>query len=395
MIVRETRPNESLRVNEIFAIAFESAMTEEPVITQSDRCHTWAAFMDDDTTMMSTLTVSDFSIRFDDHTCRMGGMGGAATLPQYRRMGGIRGCFEGMLPHMYHNGYDFSYLYPFSTAYYRKFGYECCVQKYLTTVHLGLLNPAPVSGVIRMAEQGMPMTEAIRAVDEVWERKYNMMVQHREADYKWVSECSPAVKQEFTYVYFSADETPKAYTTFRLAQQADGRNLMCSRFFFVDQEGFLGLMHLFKSLSSDHMYVKFSLPAEPAMQYLMREWSLGAASFSIQPYGMVRVVNVESVLKKARYIGDGTLTLEITDNQIPENNGCFTISFQDGAAVSVSRGTNAPDASLSISTFSALISGVCDFHQASCWMDGLKVHNPLSALQQVFYRKNLMICDYF
>ena len=81
--------------------------------------------------MMSTFTVSDFTVQFDGSPCQLGGIGGVATLPQYRRRGGIRACFREALPDMYGSGYDFSYLYPFSTAYYRKFGYENCVQKYV------------------------------------------------------------------------------------------------------------------------------------------------------------------------------------------------------------------------------------------------------------------------
>lgn len=395
MIVRKTTPEEGQRVNELFAIAFELPLETGPANPENDRiCH-FAAFTDDNKTMMSTLSVTDYQIQFDGHSCKMGGMGGAASLPQYRRAGGIRGCFQAALADMYARDYDFSYLYPFSTAYYRKYGYECCVQKYMTTVQLGLLNPPPVSGVYRLAEKNEPMTDAIRAIDRVWESRFNMMVQHGEADYEWTKKIDPAANQEFTYVYFDAEQAPKAYTTFKMQLQPDGRNLVCSRFFFVDREGFQGLMHLFKSMASDHMYVKFCLPTSVSMQYLMGEWSLGAAQWSIQPYGMVRVVNVRRALEKARYLGSGSVTLEILDGQIPENNGRFAISFAEGRAVSVEKTDADADAVLTVPTFSALLSGVSDLASAAQWMDGLQVKDPGAPLDRVFYRKNLMIVDYF
>lgn len=395
MIVRKTRPEEGQRVNELFAIAFEQPLENGPADPENDEiCH-WAAFEEETGEMMSTLSVSDFWVQFDGHACKMGGMGGAATLPQYRRNGGIRGCFHAALPDMYAAGYDFSYLYPFSTAYYRKFGYECCVQRYHAVLQLNLLAPPPVEGTFRLADGRDSLTDAVRAVEALWEERFNMMVLHREEDYGWTKKSDPARRQEFTYVYFSREGTPKGCTTFTKADQSDGRNLVCSRFCFADREGFAGLMQLFKSLSSDHRYVKFTMPALPAMQYLMPEWSLGAARWEIQPAGMVRVVRVEDVLKKARYLGSGAITLKILDPQIQENNATFAVQFREGRGILVKRTGDMPDACLSISTFSALITGVCDFAEGVAWMNGLEVRNPNACFSQVFYRKMLMITDYF
>ena len=395
MIVRKTRPEETLRANELFAIAFELPTTREAAAKpDGENLHRWSAFDDSSGEMMSTFTINDYTVRFDGHACRMGGIGGVATLPQYRRRGGIRGCFQAAMPDMYASGYDFSYLYPFSTAYYRKFGYECCVRKLFTSVRLSLLVPPEFSGTFRLAEAGNPMTEAIRSVDACWESKYNMMVQHRPEDYKWTEEPDPAVRQLFTYVCFAQDGTPKAYATFSKADEKEGRNLVCSRFCFADREGFSGLMNLFKSLSSDHVLAKFALPACEAMQYMLPEWSMDAASSILHPSGMVRVINAESVLKKAAYLGSGSAVLEIRDPQIPENSRTFAVQFSQGKAVSVEETQEEADAVLSITAFSALIAGVCGFQEAAAWVDSLEVRRPAS-LSQVFYRKPLMIADNF
>lgn len=396
MIIRKTKKEEDKRVNELFAIAFELPAEDGPADEKDNpRVHHWAAFEDTTGAMMSTFTISDFNIRFDDHICKMGGIGGVATLPQYRRMGGIRGCFQESLPDMYHENYDFSYLYPFSTAYYRKFGYECCVQKMMVSVNLGLLKPEAADGSFILCENQEPMTEAIQSLDEIWESRYNMMVIHNDEDYDWTRKFDPAGKQEFTYVYKNASGSPKAYTTFKKADQPDGRNLVCSRFCFADKEGFMGLMNLFKSLSADHMFVKFSLPLMSGMEFLMPEWAMGAAMWSVQNAGMVRVINVENVLKKASYHGTGSVCLEITDRQIPENNGIFNVAFTDGLAVSVAKGNGTPDAKLEISAFSALISGVYSLQDIKMWLNGLEVIKNEKALSQVFRKKTMMIADYF
>lgn len=395
MIVRKATREEYRRINELFAICFEMPYSNCPIDPEHDDAAHWAAFHESGE-MMSNFTVSRFDVHFDGHSCSMGGIGGVATLPEFRRRGGIRACFEAALPDMYASGFDFSYLYPFSTAYYRKFGYECCVQKYHWTVDLGLLSPVKTEGSFRLAEKSRPMTDAIRAIDAVWESKYNMMVCHKPEHYDWTERFDPAVKQEFTYVCFDEAGIPKAYTTFKTAMESDGRNILCSRFCFVDKAGFSGLLELFKSLSADHRYVKFQTPAQPSLQYLLPEWSLGAAQWSVAASsGMVRVVNVKSVLEKARYQGSGSVTLSVRDGQIPENNGTFAVTFRDGMAVRVEAVLAEPDAMLTIPAFSALIVGVCNFADAAETFDGLEICRNTPALNQVFYRKPLMILDYF
>ncbi len=395
MIVRKTRPEEARRINEIFAICFEMPYANCPCDPENDRDTHWAAFGDDGE-MMSCITVPEFSIRFDGGISKMAGIGAVETLPQYRRQGGIRACFEALLPDLYQNGFDISYLYPFSTAYYRKFGYECCVQKYCWTVNLQLLSAPKLEGHFFLAEKSRPQTVAIQKIDLTWEQQFNMMVQHKDEDYKWATECDPAAKQEFTYVWFDAENTPKAYTTFRIAAENGERNIHCSRFCFSDKAGFLGLMQVFKSMAADHAKAKFNTPVLPALQYLMPEWSLGAVSWDlVASAGMVRVVNVQNVLEKARYLGSGQVTLEIQDPQIPENSGRFTIQFENGRALRVARTEMAADAIMTISTFSALIAGVCDWQEARYTFSGLEVVTATNCLNQVFYRKPMMIVDYF
>ena len=54
----------------------------------------WAAFLDDDKTMIGAVTGIPYEVSFDGHSASMVGIGGVATLPPYRREGAIRGCFE-------------------------------------------------------------------------------------------------------------------------------------------------------------------------------------------------------------------------------------------------------------------------------------------------------------
>lgn len=110
MIVRKIKPEEFQRTNELFGISFEfevdnSKTGEEKLRELSELpfkgrhdiyfAERWAAFEDDDKTMMSFIVTTPYDMNFDGNICKMTGIGGVSTLPQYRRHGGIRAWLRG------------------------------------------------------------------------------------------------------------------------------------------------------------------------------------------------------------------------------------------------------------------------------------------------------------
>ena len=388
MKVRLTRPEELDRVRELFALAFRIPMKRDGEREPDEALH-WAAF-DGDGQMMSAITVPTYQMWFDGQPVRMGGIGGVSTLPQYRRRGGIRACFETLLPELYRRAYDFSYLYPFSTAFYRKFGYECCVQKQMVTVDLRLLRTSYFEDTYRLAEPGQDLSEDVWAVDQAWYRAYNMSVLPGQEDYRWVTKLDPAAGDKYLYVWYD-NGAPSAYVRF----QPEGDTLQCDRFHFTSARGFRALLGLLQTMSTDRSHARFYLPESKALRYLLPEWSLGAVQWKLLCGGMVRVIRVREVLEKAKCIGTGQVTLAITDPQIPENTGVYRVSFRDGRVTQAARTDAAPDAALTIPAFSVLISGVCSFTEAAQWMPGVEMKTPNPALDQLFYKKEMFIEEDF
>ena len=394
MIVRQTRQSDNAALNALFAIAFETTPDKGPAQEDDGRIRHWGAFSEEGE-LMSSLSVTPFSMRFDGGACPMAGIGAVQTLPPHRRRGGVAACFKKALPALYKDGFVFSYLYPFSTAFYRRFGYESCVTRIACKLDLAQLRLPPREGRFRLARKEAPLADAIRTVDRAWEARWNMEVIHEDEDCDWLNKIDPLTTREYLYGCFDAADEPLGYVAFRTEQEPDGRVLRCSRFRFVSREGFYALLAVFQSLAADHRFAAFSLPGDPALPYLMGEWSLGAASFSQLPAGMVRVVNVKEALRRAAYRGEGELRLGIRDELIPENDGVFAIRFENGRAVCVENTQETPDAVLSISSFSARSAGVCDLAGARDWMDGIQVLTPDAPFERAFYRKSMMISEYF
>lgn len=412
MIIRKIKPEELKRTNELFSVAFEfpddnsksaTEVYEDVINNQTSRDNIYwqeryAAFEDDDKTMMSFFVAKPYPVHFDGNHCKMTGIGGVATLPQYRRRGGIRRCFEKSLADMYENGYDFSYLYPFSTAFYRKFGYELCVEKALYKIKLSFIPQYNIDGYCELVEPNDLHMEDIKIIHKSWQEKYNMMVENEDCDYIWLTKSNPVKEQVFTYLYKDKNHIPKGYLCFKSEYPPEGRTLSCSRFVYTDVEGFKGLLNLARGFASDYMYISFSLPTDLYIAALLPEWSLGSGNYQRLiggSGGMARVIHVQNVLQKARYKGDGEIHIAITDPYIKENTGTFHVIFAGGKATSVTKDDSfTADISLHITDFSRLIIGCLETEQIA-FLENVTVNADMDILRKVFYKKPVMLTEYF
>jgi len=391
-----------MRCRQLFALAFEGEMRDANLsgmeflhkIQANPRCmqdvhwdSQWAAFTEDGD-MMATMTVVPWTANFDGHAVSMDGIGGVASLPQYRRGGAIRGCFEAALPGMYAGGTLLSYLYPFSSAFYRKFGYELGCDWVKCRLKLSGMPAPEVSGHWKLSEPDFPLTGDIRAIDRARESRYNCMVLAGDTEYLWLED-DPFVAKRYTYVYYGADGRPRAY----MNVVPGGGELDCPRFVFGDREGFLGLLALLKRLSADHSHATVYLPTDVDLRGVIPEWRFGNIQRTIEQRGMVRAVNVEGLLRLAKARGEGCLRVAVKDGQIAQNNGCFEVRFAPGRDNTVRRVDEASDVELTIQDFSRLIVGCCPLDPE--WLPDVKLHCPVERAGQVFYSKPSFISNSF
>ena len=410
MIVRRVRADELRRCSEVMSLAFEFPCREERTAEEIAKevlenpkgrfqryyDHKWAAFEDDDKTMMGFICTIPYVVGFDGHTCKMNGIGGVSTLPHYRRTGSIRGCFEKSLPWMYEEGYAFSYLYPFSSEFYRKFGYELCGEQIAYEVNLQAYKRFAVGGKCVLAE-GSACFEDIKKVYCDFARGMNMMCVREDEDYPFARDLNPAKDCVYTYVYYNDAGEAKGVMTFDKTRENGSfyAKMNCKQFLFSDMEGIKGLLNHALSYIAYYSHICFRLPVHMDVLSLIPEWPKLPYARTIAHVGMNRVVNAQKVLEMAKYRGSGKVTMKIKDDQIVQNNGLFTVVFENGKTLSVEKGGEAADIELTIADFSRLITGSHDLSQAM-WFAGTEILNPENeALNGVFYRKPIFIIDSF
>ncbi|HIW73537.1 MAG TPA: GNAT family N-acetyltransferase [Firmicutes bacterium] len=405
MIVRKIREEEIRRAQEVFHLSFEFRMEDERSNEEMRRdlretpCgrfdrfygERWAAFEDDDKTMMSVITATPFPVYFDGQVVPMRGIGGVSTLPPYRRRGAVRACLAAALRQMREEGTLFSYLYPFSAAYYAQFGYGRACERLTAWIPIADRLPFPeTGGGASLVEKGRHIG-AYRAVYDAFAARYNLMVAREEIDYEPLRCARPERDGRYTYVWHSAAGVPKGAMTFR----RENRVLRCEEFFFTDAEGFRGLLNLAHAFRSYADLLEAGLPPDRPVVSLVPDWDAAGARRELEFRGMVRVIDVQKVLRLARYRGDGRAVVAVRDELLPENTGAYRVVYRDGRAAEVCPTGEAPDVALEIAAFSRLIAGTASLEEL-CFAGLVPERAAASeALRGIFYPKPNFIANSF
>lgn len=400
MIARKLKPEERYFSGLHMAVAFEGGFDLEkarataPEAEETEHSDCWAAFAEGEPAPVASFIMNKYQSRFDGHVVKMGGVGGVATLPAHRRGGAIRACMQASFRDLYNSGFVLSSLYPFSSAYYRKFGFENGQPCQLWTLPLSDLNVPDVGGRVYQLFPGDDYAPLLAVYNAVYE-DCNLSVVRKVYDEDLAEK---NLLEEKRYIFVWEDETgaPGAF----LIGGRDGEVLNCRTDFsarngllFRDARALQGLLHFVRTaFIANFEAIRFSTPAHTNVISLFSE--VTSIDCKLFVNGMLRVVNVEEALKLCRCRGEGKLTVQVNDPLLPENCGAFQIQFSPAAENQVRRVTEQPDVVLNIGDFSALLLGVRSAEEFP-WMPAVQVKNQNAPFENVFYKKPCHVLDLF
>lgn len=411
MIVRKIKSNELMEARNISSLCFhwshdtkdmtpeayfEKEMSQPKTADSIYWENTWASF-NDEGEMMGCLSIPDFMAEFDGASYKMGGIEGVCTYPQFRRQGAIREIFKKALPHLYENGYTFSYLYAFSEAYYRRFGYEPTCHAIGMTYAMHTIPSEKYDGSFVLYRDVKQLEDFSRAY-EVFASKYNMCIHRCEYDWKNVTSATPFNGKKSAYLYRDATGNPVGYLVIETVEEGGSTILHCSEIVFDTFQTLKALLSFAKTFQADYELVRIRVPNNLNLRYFCTDYSQSSSKIELLQNGMARVINVRKVLEGAAYIGSGNVAIRINDSIIKENEKDFYVEFSDGKCTNIIENQiseeNEVDITMTISQFSAAILGtyeVADFE----FLDIPISDKSIQRLKQVFYKKGCWINNFF
>jgi predicted acetyltransferase len=398
MEVRPIKPEERIYLSKIQSIAFEftrdfSEYDQNPEKFQKG-FETGRAAFDDSGKMCSGMELIPYQVRFDGNTVQMGGIGGVVTLPEERRKGYIRKVFEYVMEEMYEKGYVFSYLYPFSHEYYRKFGYELNMANMECTLPFSVFGSLKPAGTVRMFVPGMDTTDITTVYNQYIQDK-NLSVVREQRHWDRFFEKDPYKTNVFLYVWYDEEGRAKGYFQYSVDKSDKTRmepDMRVHEFVWLDGEAFTGMIAFLNQFASRFHNLLFKMPQfENILPFLPEPYKVEQ---QIRTQGMNRVVNVRKALELMKVpCGSGEAVIEVNDYFFAKNTAKYLVSWESGKS-SVCVTDKAPDLVCGINHFSQLVTGFLTVPQLRA-AGRIEAAGDMNKLNKLFVPKSLFLGDFF
>lgn len=399
MEIRPIKPEEKILADKIDSIAFlykrdfsTVADTDKESGEAANIYKRYRAAFDETGKMCSCLQLIPFDINFDGKSVPMGGIGGVATLPEEREKSGIRGIFEYSMNEMYENGYVFSYLYPFSHSFYRKFGYELNMTSVSYSIPLTDFRQLKQSGRLVMYTKDMDASQ-IKSVYGEYIKDKNLAVIR--TDYLWERFLEKDAYKDnvFLYIWYDRHGKARGYIQFSASSVFESKcNMQVNELIWLDREALTGIFAFLGRLTAqmDKMIWRAPsfvnlLPLFPEPYDIKQE---------ILTRGMNRIVNVEKALGlMTAPEGAGEVVIGVEDSFFPVNSGNYRIEWNDGRHTA-ERTKKDPDMFCDVQALSQLLTGFLTVEELKL-AGRLDIAGDEKQLSKVFPKKKLFINNSF
>lgn len=399
MSVRQLKTKEELlECGRIQSIAFVSSWDKEEAqknLEKPDQ-HPIATFghFNDDNVLTAAIMLPGYQMRYESHWVPMVGVGGVASLPEYRFGGAIRQIFQTALRWMWDRGTVFSSLYPFSHTYYRKFGYELCQLSTQYQLPVESLSGFRCACQVRMYAPGQDLAP-FQEIYNAHLANYNLSIQRENRHWENILGNDPCKQRLYTYL-LEDGAGPLAYVVLA-AEDSDpfSKTGNVKELAFARPEGLYQVLGLLYRLSAQYSKFRLVLPGDvPLFSLIPESYDL---SFSAYEQPMARVIHVDKALER-KAPGEGeSYALRVKDELLPENNGLFQVAQNQGV-VSVTKLPDSnsvqADLTLDIRVLAQLLLGYLSLEEA-LYKPGVVLSSKREILETAFPKRNVFLTEHF
>lgn len=332
---------------------------------------------------LSAIEVRPFSVRFDGHDIKMGGIGAVVSSQEARGKGTIKALFNAAFEKMYGNGQILSHLYPFRGDYYRKFDYEPSAYTKIWHIPTEYLRFSK-HGYIKSYDESDSMKEDLKNIYNVFVRGKNLAISEKGSGF--YNDRKPYSSPRFSYIHYNENHHADGFLCYHMKQYAEKRqDIEVENFWYSDMSGITGLLSYLATLKdySDSCIIPCNDDLAPFIEF-NGGWGKRDSYFETRFNGSSRIIDAEKMLSLADF--EGKVSIKINDSLCPWNNDVFTVS--DGT---VSRGGE-PDAEADIGIFSAMLMGRC---KNISLIPNFTVIKNEKALERLFKPKNMWFDEHF
>lgn len=337
--------------------------------------------------LMADMRITDAENYFEGSILSCAGIGGVASKPEYRNRGAVRRLFNAFFNgELLEKKYDISILYPFSEAYYRKFGYEVMSKSLELTV--------PFKEILSPRNSNVELFDGSNT--EKLYRLYNAAASKFNLAFRRDGSCrfsdKPYKDARYTYMWKNADGEVRSLASFSVDRP--NKVIYVYEIYYLDRESLGGILGFLKNYEGNQETVIFKkLPLNtPVLNFISNEKPIVQKGFNM---GCARIIDVEGVLNKKKYPdGNGRFTVQIVGDTVEANNAVFNVEYENGRG-EIKR-TN-KEADFILEPYAAakiILSGIAGA-DAFEYLSGAEMINNNGDFFKAFNVRNTFFCDEF
>lgn len=386
MNIRPITKEELQTSNQIISVAFDLGIDCSPDKAIDNDDYTARRVLFDGDKMCATIDSWPYKAYFNGKIVGMSGIGGVACLPEERRKGYIRELLNHVIRESFENGDTISYLYPFSHEFYRQFGYEFVMQKNKVTIPIEAFKQFKNHDKFELYKPGGDI-KPVKAIYEKFSADKNCMIARTDKDFEAILDRDPFTNNRYIYLRYNKDGVADAYIIF--TGKAD--LMTVEELAWADFDALCGILGFIYSYIGK--YKNFDFVSPSFINYL----ALINEPYSVETVclcdGMMRIINAKKALETLDASTSGEITIKIEDPFITENDGCFTISSENGVT-KVIKTDKEPDITCDITDLAQLMAGYISFDDA-VKTKKINVISNKKALSELFIKRTPCIYGHF
>jgi predicted acetyltransferase len=304
----------------------------------------------DGSRLVASLTIEDLHLFWGTEIVPLGGIAGVACAADQRGRGHVGRLLSESLRTMRDAGQFLSGLFPFSFAFYRRYGWDWVGEKRTYTIPTAEIKAYPEGRQVRGCE-GPEALEVVRPVYETFARRYRSMTTRTDPVPSFWEQALKHGDNRTTYVQvYHNGETGEAegYLTFRFPSDGDlGR---VGEFVANTSAACRGLLSVLHYYGTQVRRVRLQGPADGALPLHVMHNDLET---KVSPLFMGRIVDVAAAFSALRSRPDlcGKVVLSVTDEHADWNQQTLALTVEDGH-ISAAAVQDAPAVTLDIQTLS-------------------------------------------
>ncbi len=326
--------------------------------------------------LIAGVEIFDFRTNYCGNFLNSVVVSGVCSLPEYRRMGGIREIFKKIGETALENDWTFGFLHPFSIEYYEKFGYANLNRMFAIKVPFEKLKHIPrnTDVILYTGEQFEELSE-LHAKCALRE---NLMTLREEKKHF----CDTPLESA-DYTYFRRNKAGEAdgYVRFTVSRPD---TLTVEELFALTPEAVYGLIGFLRNYDGIVKNIKVKKQYQGSdfaciadrIDSITYEYDGGAAG---------RIYNIKKLLECNKYPDEYGKFRLLCNDEFEQNNGIFEVEYQNGKASVTRKADGDYDISLSPAAAARLmLSGEGHSAQTALYIDGVEIKGNADGFFRAF-----------